>query len=164
MEEVSDTKAEMQFIKLLLAKSPKLQSMRIKLKSMDVAEESRILKKLIDRISTCISSYSNHFPKIKLFSMASTPVATGWLRGRVKAVPSGDSLLIMGGSKAEIPPENTISLSSLSAPRLEVQAAMPYIISFPKWMIYLKVCGWLWEQKGYKLGKEVSFKYRKSAE
>lgn len=50
--------------------------------------------------------------------MASTAGATGWLRGRVKAVPSGDSLVIMGSTKAEIPPEKTITLSSLIAPRL----------------------------------------------
>ena len=43
---------------------------------------------------------------------------TGWLKGKVKAVPSGDSLVIMGNTKAEIPPEKTITLSSLVAPRL----------------------------------------------
>ncbi|CAA0811227.1 TUDOR-SN protein 1 [Striga hermonthica] len=50
--------------------------------------------------------------------MASTAGATGWLRGIVKGVPSGDSLVIMGNSKAEIPPEKTITLSSLMAPKL----------------------------------------------
>lgn len=50
--------------------------------------------------------------------MASAAPATGWLRGRVKAVPSGDCLVIMGSTKAEIPPEKTITLSSLIAPRL----------------------------------------------
>lgn len=50
--------------------------------------------------------------------MASAAPATGWLRGRVKAVPSGDCLVIMGSTKAEIPPEKTITLSSLMAPRL----------------------------------------------
>ncbi len=50
--------------------------------------------------------------------MASTAGSTGWLRGKVKAVPSGDSLVIMGSTKAEIPPEKTITLSSLIAPRL----------------------------------------------
>ncbi|XP_075490164.1 ribonuclease TUDOR 1-like isoform X1 [Primulina tabacum] len=44
--------------------------------------------------------------------------ATGWLRGRVKAVPSGDSLVLMGNSKAEIPQEKSITLSSLMAPKL----------------------------------------------
>lgn len=50
--------------------------------------------------------------------MASAAGATGWLRGIVKAVPSGDSLVIMGNTKAEIPPEKTITLSSLMAPKL----------------------------------------------
>lgn len=47
-----------------------------------------------------------------------TAGASGWLKGKVKAVPSGDSLVIMGNTKAEIPPEKTITLSSLVAPRL----------------------------------------------
>ncbi|KAL0464023.1 UNVERIFIED_CONTAM: Ribonuclease TUDOR 1 [Sesamum latifolium] len=50
--------------------------------------------------------------------MASTAGATGWLRGIVKAVPSGDCLVIMGNTKAEIPPEKTVTLSSLMAPKL----------------------------------------------
>ncbi|KAG6383090.1 hypothetical protein SASPL_157160 [Salvia splendens] len=50
--------------------------------------------------------------------MASAPGATGWLRGTVKAVSSGDCLVIMGNTKAEIPPEKTITLSSLMAPKL----------------------------------------------
>ncbi|XP_057767720.1 ribonuclease TUDOR 1 [Salvia miltiorrhiza] len=50
--------------------------------------------------------------------MASTAGATGWLRGIVKAVPSGDCLVIMGNTKAEIPPEKSITLSSLMAPKL----------------------------------------------
>ncbi|CAL9094210.1 unnamed protein product [Musa textilis] len=50
--------------------------------------------------------------------MASAAGATGWLRGKVKAVPSGDCLVIMGSIKADIPPEKTITLSSLIAPRL----------------------------------------------
>jgi hypothetical protein len=44
--------------------------------------------------------------------------ASGWLRGKVKAVTSGDCLLIMGSTKAEIPPEKSITLSYLMAPRL----------------------------------------------
>lgn len=38
--------------------------------------------------------------------------------GEVKAVPSRDCLVIMGSIKADIPPEKTITLSSLIAPRL----------------------------------------------
>ncbi|KAI5084373.1 hypothetical protein GOP47_0000542 [Adiantum capillus-veneris] len=41
-----------------------------------------------------------------------------WLKGTVKAVPSGDSLLIMGNVASGPPPEKTITLSSLIAPRL----------------------------------------------
>ena len=61
---------------------------------------------------------SSCFFRFLAVEMASTAGATGWLRGRVKAVPSGDSLVIMGSTKAEIPPEKTITLSSLIAPRL----------------------------------------------
>lgn len=57
--------------------------------------------------------------------MASAAAATGWLRGRVKAVSSGDCLVIMGSTKAEIPPEKTITLSSLIAPRLVLFPQMP---------------------------------------
>lgn len=53
-----------------------------------------------------------------LSSMASAPASSGWLKGKVKAVPSGDCLVIMALSKAEIPPEKSITLSSLIAPRL----------------------------------------------
>lgn len=45
-------------------------------------------------------------------------MATGWLKGTVKAVPSGDSLLIMGSVKGGPPPEKTITLAALIAPRL----------------------------------------------
>lgn len=61
--------------------------------------------------------------------MASTAGATGWLRGIVKAVPSGDSLVIMGNTKAEIPPEKTITLSSLMSPKLVSFLYMYVIIS-----------------------------------
>ncbi|KAJ1391941.1 SNase-like, OB-fold superfamily [Sesbania bispinosa] len=46
--------------------------------------------------------------------------ATGWYRGRVKAVPSGDCLVIVAvaSSKPGPMPEKTITLSSLMAPRL----------------------------------------------
>lgn len=45
-------------------------------------------------------------------------MATGWLRGRVKAVTSGDCLVIVGNVKAGPPPEKTITLASLMAPKL----------------------------------------------
>ncbi|KAI3818966.1 hypothetical protein L1987_12788 [Smallanthus sonchifolius] len=44
-----------------------------------------------------------------------------WLRGKVKVVSSGDTLVIMGFTKAEIPHENTVVLAHLSAPRLAHQ-------------------------------------------
>ncbi|XP_073353655.1 ribonuclease TUDOR 1 [Aegilops tauschii subsp. strangulata] len=50
--------------------------------------------------------------------MAASTGASGWLRGKVKALTSGDCLLIMGSTKAEIPPEKSITLSYLMAPRL----------------------------------------------
>ncbi|XP_058195717.1 ribonuclease TUDOR 1-like [Rhododendron vialii] len=80
--------------------------------------------------------------------MASTPVATGWLRGRVKAVPSGDSLLIMGSSKAEIPPEKTISLSSLSAPRLARRGSIDPPFAWESREYLRKLC----------IGKDVTFR------
>ncbi|KAH7521320.1 hypothetical protein FEM48_Zijuj07G0020500 [Ziziphus jujuba var. spinosa] len=51
---------------------------------------------------------------------SSTTGATGWYRGRVKSVSSGDCLVItaMVANKPGPPPEKTITLSSLIAPRL----------------------------------------------
>jgi hypothetical protein len=48
----------------------------------------------------------------------SEKMATGWLKGTVKAVPSGDSLLIMGSVRGGPPPEKTITLAALIAPKL----------------------------------------------
>ena len=45
-------------------------------------------------------------------------MATGWLKGTVKAVNSGDVLVIVGAVKSGPPPEKTLTLSSLIAPRL----------------------------------------------
>ena len=45
-------------------------------------------------------------------------MATGWLKGTVKAVSSGDSLLVMGSVKGGPPPEKTITLAGLIAPKL----------------------------------------------
>lgn len=45
-------------------------------------------------------------------------MATGWLRGVIKEVPSGDTLVIAGTSKQGPPPEKRITLSSLIAPKL----------------------------------------------
>ena len=45
-------------------------------------------------------------------------MASGWLKGVVKGVVSGDCLLIAGSTGAALPPEKQITLSSLVAPRL----------------------------------------------
>ncbi|GAX85627.1 hypothetical protein CEUSTIGMA_g13042.t1 [Chlamydomonas eustigma] len=45
-------------------------------------------------------------------------MASGWLRGVVKEVPSGDTLVICGAVKSGPPPEKRITLSSLMAPKL----------------------------------------------
>nr|GMC75257.1 staphylococcal nuclease domain-containing protein 1-like [Ipomoea batatas] len=80
--------------------------------------------------------------------MASTAGATGWLRGRVKAVPSGDSLVIMGSTKAEIPPEKTITLSSLLAPRLARRDGTDEPFAWDSREFLRKLC----------IGKDVTFK------
>lgn len=46
------------------------------------------------------------------------PGTTNWLRGRVKAVPSGDCVVIMANVKADLPLEKTITLASIMAPKL----------------------------------------------
>ncbi|KAA8540590.1 hypothetical protein F0562_024491 [Nyssa sinensis] len=80
--------------------------------------------------------------------MASTAGATGWLRGRVKAVPSGDSLVIMGSTKAEIPPEKTITLSSLNAPRLARRGGADEPFAWDSREYLRKLC----------IGKDVTFR------
>ena len=45
-------------------------------------------------------------------------MATGWLRGTVKEVVSGDTLVIMGPSRGGPPPEKRLTLASLIAPRM----------------------------------------------
>ncbi|KAF3629235.1 hypothetical protein FXO38_06792 [Capsicum annuum] len=74
--------------------------------------------------------------------------STGWLKGRVKAVPSGDSLVIMGNSKAEIPPEKSITLGSLMAPRLARRGGVDEPFAWQSRDFLRKLC----------IGKEVTFK------
>ena len=45
-------------------------------------------------------------------------MATGWLRGTVKEVVSGDTLVIMGPPRGGPPPEKRLTLASLIAPRM----------------------------------------------
>ncbi|KAG5521271.1 hypothetical protein RHGRI_033726 [Rhododendron griersonianum] len=61
MENVSGTKPESEFIKLLLAKSPMLEAMVIELNSSQnvVADELRIYCERIDKTSTCITPSRN---------------------------------------------------------------------------------------------------------
>ena len=45
-------------------------------------------------------------------------MATGWLKDALKAVPSGDSLLIMGNIKGTPPLEKVVILVGVIAPKL----------------------------------------------
>ncbi|XP_008245697.1 PREDICTED: staphylococcal nuclease domain-containing protein 1-like [Prunus mume] len=81
---------------------------------------------------------------------SSTAAATGWYRGRVKAVPSGDSLVIMAliANKAGPPPERTITLSSLMAPKLARRTTKDEPFAWDSREFLRKLC----------LGKEVAFR------
>uniref|UniRef100_A0ACD6A4E4 Uncharacterized protein n=1 Tax=Avena sativa TaxID=4498 RepID=A0ACD6A4E4_AVESA len=80
--------------------------------------------------------------------MASNTGASGWLRGKVKAVTSGDCLLIMGSTKAEIPPEKSITLSHLMAPRLARRNGVDEPFAWESREFLRKHC----------IGKEVTFR------
>jgi hypothetical protein len=64
--------------------------------------------------------YSNHLVRSWLQGMAASAVpCSGWKRGKVKAVPSGDTLLIMDSVPGDaVPPEKSLILSCIIAPRL----------------------------------------------
>ncbi|KAF7840208.1 ribonuclease TUDOR 1-like [Senna tora] len=76
--------------------------------------------------------------------------ATGWYRGRVKAVPSGDCLVIvaMASSKPGPLPEKTITLSSLIAPRLARRGGVDEPFAWESREFLRKLC----------VGKEVTFR------
>lgn len=80
--------------------------------------------------------------------MSTAPVATGWLRGKVKAVPSGDTLVIMGSTKTEIPPEKTITLSYIITPRLARRGTLDEPFAWDSREFLRNLC----------IGKEVVFK------
>ncbi|XP_077226647.1 ribonuclease TUDOR 1-like [Tasmannia lanceolata] len=80
--------------------------------------------------------------------MASQAAVTGWLKGKVKAVPSGDCLVIMASTKAEIPPEKMITLSSLIAPRLARRGGVDEPFAWDSREYLRKLC----------IGKEVIFR------
>ena len=76
--------------------------------------------------------------------MASSAAGTtGWYRGKVKAVPSGDCLVIMAmtANKPGPPPEKTITLSSLIAPRLVNNSYSINYLSLDD--IYIYICYFL---------------------
>ncbi|XP_024973253.1 ribonuclease TUDOR 1-like [Cynara cardunculus var. scolymus] len=80
--------------------------------------------------------------------MAQAAASSGWLRGRVKAAPSGDTLVIMGFTKAEIPPEKTIVLAHLSSPRLARRGGNDDPFAWESREFLRKLC----------IGKDVVFK------
>ncbi|THG23024.1 hypothetical protein TEA_004895 [Camellia sinensis var. sinensis] len=102
------------------------------------------------RLQKCHGILGN-FPQMEgslAVEMASTAGTTGWLRGKVKVVPSGDSLVIMGSTKAEIPPEKTITLSSLIAPRLARRGGIDESFAWESREYLRKLC----------IGKDVTFR------
>eukprot|EP00252_Welwitschia_mirabilis_P024927 TRINITY_DN7610_c0_g1_i1.p1 TRINITY_DN7610_c0_g1~~TRINITY_DN7610_c0_g1_i1.p1 ORF type:complete len:993 (+),score=268.32 TRINITY_DN7610_c0_g1_i1:311-3289(+) len=80
--------------------------------------------------------------------MAAASSMTGWYKGRVKAVPSGDCLLIMANSKAELPLEKTITLSYIIAPKLARRGGIDEPFAWQSREFLRKLC----------IGKEVSFR------
>ncbi|KAJ8752668.1 hypothetical protein K2173_005557 [Erythroxylum novogranatense] len=80
----------------------------------------------------------------------STAGSTGWYRGRVKAVPSGDCLVIMAmtSNKPGPPPEKTITLSSLIAPRLARRGGVDEAFAWESREYLRKLC----------IGQEVTFR------
>jgi staphylococcal nuclease domain-containing protein 1 len=75
-------------------------------------------------------------------------MATGWLKGTVKAVPSGDSLLIMGSVRGGPPPEKTITLAALIAPKLARRDGRDEPFAWDSREFLRKKC----------IGKDVTFK------
>ncbi|KAL1196830.1 Ribonuclease TUDOR 1 [Cardamine amara subsp. amara] len=73
-----------------------------------------------------------------------------WLKGRVKAVTSGDSLVItaLSHSRAGAPPEKTITLSSLMAPKMARRGGIDEPFAWESKEFLRKLC----------IGKEVAFK------
>ncbi|GMY15245.1 ribonuclease TUDOR 1 [Fagus crenata] len=76
--------------------------------------------------------------------------ASGWYRGKVKAVTSGDCLVIMAmtANKAGPPPERTLTLSSIIAPRLARRGGVDEPFAWESREFLRKLC----------IGKEVAFR------
>ncbi|KAE8670901.1 TUDOR-SN protein 1 isoform 2 [Hibiscus syriacus] len=81
---------------------------------------------------------------------APAAVRTGWYKGRVKAVPSGDSLVVtaMASNRPGPPPEKTITLASLIAPRLARRGGVDEPFAWESREFFRKLC----------IGKEVTFR------
>ncbi|KAE8661954.1 TUDOR-SN protein 1 isoform 2 [Hibiscus syriacus] len=77
-------------------------------------------------------------------------VRTGWYKGRVKAVPSGDSLVVtaMASNRPGPPPEKIITLASLIAPRLARRGGVDEPFAWESREFLRKLC----------IGKEVTFR------
>lgn len=82
---------------------------------------------------------------LNMATAASSPV---WLKGKVKAVPSGDSLLIMASTKTELPPEKTITLANIIAPKLARRGTEDEPFAWQSREFLRKLC----------IGKEVTFR------
>ncbi|XVF08565.1 hypothetical protein REPUB_Repub07fG0014100 [Reevesia pubescens] len=81
---------------------------------------------------------------------ASTAGGTGWFRGKVKAVSSGDCLVItaLTSNKPGPPPEKTITLASIIAPRLARRGGVDEPFAWESKEYLRKLC----------IGKEITFK------
>ncbi|KAE8697320.1 calcium-binding mitochondrial carrier protein SCaMC-2-B-like isoform X1 [Hibiscus syriacus] len=75
---------------------------------------------------------------------------SGWYKGRVKAVPSGDSLVVtaLTTNRPGPPPEKTITLASLIAPRLARRGGVDEPFAWDSRDYLRKLC----------IGKEVTFR------
>eukprot|EP00898_Chlorokybus_atmophyticus_P005051 jgi/Chlat1/5547/Chrsp369S00840 len=82
--------------------------------------------------------------------MAGAGAPSTWMRGTVKAVPSGDSLVIIGNVRGGPPPEKTITLTGLIAPRMARRDGTS------------RDEPWAWQSKEYLrrrcIGKQVTFR------
>ena len=74
---------------------------------------------LIQRVTRLMYHVLRHSRPPQVSTLKDTmPAQSGWMRGVVKEVLSGDMLVIMGATKGGPPPEKRLTLSSLQAPRL----------------------------------------------
>ncbi|KAG7951287.1 hypothetical protein I3843_12G000300 [Carya illinoinensis] len=81
---------------------------------------------------------------------SSTAGVAGWYKGKVKAVPSGDCLVIMAmtANRPGPPPEKTLTLSSLIAPRLARRGGVDEPFAWESREYLRKLC----------IGKEVALR------